>query len=77
MLSFLFGNHSILERHFVNVSEHTSGLTIAGFYYVSMRRSDGYVEGFYHDQASTPFQHLALNPTFETAGFSSPIFELA
>lgn len=29
------------ERHFVNVSEHTSGLTIAGFYYVSMRRSDG------------------------------------
>ncbi|KAG0373603.1 hypothetical protein BGX24_011478 [Mortierella sp. AD032] len=65
------------ERHFVNVSEHTSGLTIAGFYYLSMRRSDGYVEGFYHDQASTPFQHLALNPTFETAGFSSPIFELA
>ncbi|KAG0307788.1 hypothetical protein BGZ97_000285 [Linnemannia gamsii] len=65
------------ERHFVNMSEHTSGLTIAGFYYVSMRRSDGYVEGFYHDQASTPFQHLSLNPSFETAGFSSPIFELA
>ncbi|KAG9068839.1 hypothetical protein KI688_011125 [Linnemannia hyalina] len=65
------------ERHFVNVSEQTSGLTIAGFYYVSMRRSDGYVEGFYHDQASTPFQHISLNPTFETAGFSSPIFEFA
>ncbi|KAG0280907.1 hypothetical protein BGZ95_008079 [Linnemannia exigua] len=65
------------ERHFVNVSEHTSGLTIAGFYYLSMRRSDGYVEGFYHDQASRPYQHLALSPTFETAGFSSPIFELA
>ncbi|KAF9952055.1 hypothetical protein BGZ72_006567 [Mortierella alpina] len=65
------------EKHFVNVSEHTGGLTIAGFYYLSMRRSDGFVEGYYHDQQSTPFQHLTLNPTFEAGGFSSPIFELA
>ncbi|KAF9990245.1 hypothetical protein BGZ75_002878 [Mortierella antarctica] len=65
------------EKHFVNASEHTGGLTIAGFYYLSMRRSDGFVEGYYHDQQSTPFQHLTLNPTFEAGGFSSPIFELA
>ncbi|KAF8929853.1 vacuolar import and degradation protein-domain-containing protein [Dissophora ornata] len=65
------------ETHFVNVSEQTSGLTIAGFYYVSMRRSDGYIEGYYHDQQSTPFQHLCLNPIFEARGFSSSIFEVA
>ncbi|KAG0287709.1 hypothetical protein BGZ96_008393 [Linnemannia gamsii] len=73
------------EKHIIKGAENgrfkghitQNGLTIAGFYYVSMRRSDGYVEGFYHDQASTPFQHLSLNPSFETAGFSSPIFELA
>ncbi|KAG0370475.1 vacuolar import and degradation protein-domain-containing protein [Gamsiella multidivaricata] len=65
------------EKHFVNVSEHTSGLTIAGFYYLSMRRSDGYVEGYYHDQQSTPFQHLSLKPVFEAGGFSTSIFEVA
>ncbi|KAF9564558.1 hypothetical protein EC968_004471 [Mortierella alpina] len=65
------------EKHFVNASEHTGGLTIAGFYYLSMRRSDGFVEGYYYDQQSTPYQHLTLNPTFEAGGFSSPIFELA
>ncbi|KAG0211359.1 hypothetical protein BGX28_008017 [Mortierella sp. GBA30] len=69
------------EKHFVNISEHTSehtsGLTIAGFYYLSMRRSDGFVEGYYHDQQSTPFQHLTLRPTFEATGFSSPVFEVA
>ncbi|KAF9434340.1 hypothetical protein BGZ76_008183 [Entomortierella beljakovae] len=65
------------EKHFVNFTEHSSGLTIAGFYYVSLRRSDGYVEGYYHDQESTPFQHLTLNPVFETNGYSSSIFEVA
>ncbi|KAF9394195.1 hypothetical protein CPC16_012062 [Podila verticillata] len=65
------------EKHFVNSSEHTSGLTIAGFYYIAMRRADGAIEGYYHDQQSTPFQHLCLQPTFESRGFSSAIFELA
>ncbi|KAG0343593.1 hypothetical protein BG004_005190 [Podila humilis] len=65
------------EKHFVNSSEHTSGLTIAGFYYIAMRRSTGSIEGFYHDQQSTPFQHLCLEPTFENRGFSSALFEVA
>ncbi|KAG0024482.1 hypothetical protein BGZ80_002433 [Entomortierella chlamydospora] len=65
------------EKHFVNTTEHSSGLTIAGFYYVSLRRSDGYVEGYYHDQESTPFQHLTLNPVFDAGGFSSSIFQIA
>jgi hypothetical protein len=47
------------------------GLTISGFYYVSLRRSDGVVEGLYFDPTSTPYQHLRLSgqstgwPAFE------------
>jgi len=36
------------------------GLTISGFYYVSLRRSDGRVEGLYFDPSSTPYQCLRL-----------------
>jgi hypothetical protein len=36
------------------------GLTISGFYYVSMRRGDGLVEGLYCDPASSPYQYLRL-----------------
>jgi len=37
-------------------------LTIGGFYFVSMRRSDGAVRGFYYDPKSTPYQELVLKP---------------
>lgn len=36
------------------------GLTISGFYYVSLRRDSGEVEGLYFDPTSTPYQHLRL-----------------
>ncbi|KAK3111601.1 hypothetical protein LTR53_012992 [Teratosphaeriaceae sp. CCFEE 6253] len=36
------------------------GLTISGFYYVSLRRADGVVEGLYFDPSSTPYQHVRL-----------------
>lgn len=36
------------------------GLTISGFYYVSLRRRDGMVEGLYFDPSSTPYQLLRL-----------------
>lgn len=36
------------------------GLTISGFYYVSLRRRDGAVEGLYFDPTSTPYQCLRL-----------------
>lgn len=48
------------------------GLTISGFYYVSLRRSDGEVEGLYFDPSSTPYQLLRLKG--RTAGWGS--FEL-
>ena len=37
-------------------------LTIGGFYFVSMRRSDGAIRGFYYDPKSTPYQELVLKP---------------
>jgi hypothetical protein len=36
------------------------GLTISGFYYVSMRREDGVIEGLYCDPQSSPYQYLRL-----------------
>lgn len=36
------------------------GLTISGFYYVSLRRRDGEVDGLYFDPSSTPYQLLRL-----------------
>ncbi|KAK0272943.1 hypothetical protein LTR91_001316 [Friedmanniomyces endolithicus] len=41
--------------------ERGHGLTISGFYYVSLRRSTGEVEGLYFDPGSTPFQCLRLS----------------
>ncbi|MCJ1479747.1 hypothetical protein MMC13_008433 [Lambiella insularis] len=50
------------ERCFVTPSDAQSGLTISGFYYVSLRRSDGHIEGLYYDPTSTPYQYLSLMP---------------
>jgi hypothetical protein len=36
------------------------GLTISGFYYVCLRRSDGRVDGLYFDPQSSPYQCLEL-----------------
>ncbi|KAJ4993819.1 hypothetical protein SVAN01_00873 [Stagonosporopsis vannaccii] len=36
------------------------GLTISGFYYVCLRRSDGRIEGLYYDPMSSPYQCLML-----------------
>lgn len=49
---------SHVERQGDRDREH--GLTISGFYYVSLRRADGEVEGLYFDPMSTPFQRLRL-----------------
>lgn len=37
------------------------GLTISGFYYVCLRRSDGKLEGLYYDPQSSPYQCLKLD----------------
>ncbi|KAI4240323.1 MAG: hypothetical protein LQ352_007661 [Teloschistes flavicans] len=50
------------EKCFVSPEEASAVLSISGFYYISMRRSDGHIEGLYYDPLSNPFQHLALAP---------------
>jgi len=37
-------------------------LSINGFYYMSLRRSDGKCEGLYYDPQKSPYQHLELTP---------------
>ena len=41
----------------------TSALTISGFYYLCLNRKTGVLSGVYYDPASSPNQHLALEPT--------------
>ncbi|KAI4115499.1 MAG: hypothetical protein LQ345_003910 [Seirophora villosa] len=50
------------EKSVIKPLEAHSVLTISGFYYVSLRRSDGHIEGLYYDPSSTPFQHLTMAP---------------
>ncbi|EMD00367.1 hypothetical protein BAUCODRAFT_161664 [Baudoinia panamericana UAMH 10762] len=45
------------------------GLTISGFYYVSLRRADGRVEGLYFDPGSTPVQRLRLGGVTTMGGW--------
>ncbi|EKG17021.1 Vacuolar import/degradation protein Vid24 [Macrophomina phaseolina MS6] len=51
--------------------EDGCGLTISGFYYVCLRRSDGAIEGLYYDPQSSPYQHLKLHPV---GGGSFPVW---
>ena len=50
------------------------GLTISGFYYVSLRRSDGWVEGLYFDPMSTPYQSLRLSGANVRGGWGAWAF---
>ncbi|KAK4692686.1 hypothetical protein P7C71_g4569, partial [Lecanoromycetidae sp. Uapishka_2] len=50
------------EKCFVKPSDAQTALTISGFYYVSLRRADGQIEGLYYDPHSNPYQHLSLTP---------------
>ncbi|KAI2788785.1 hypothetical protein POX_e06806 [Penicillium oxalicum] len=50
------------ERCFITPTDARQGLTISGFYYISLRREDGHVEGLYYDPGSSPYQQLSLKP---------------
>lgn len=65
------------EKFFVNILAQESGLTIAGFYYICIRRSDGFIEGFYYDPTSKPFQRLALYPLPEGNGHGFGVYTFA
>ncbi|KAI5303983.1 hypothetical protein KEM56_006988 [Ascosphaera pollenicola] len=53
------------ERCFVSPSHERQGLTISGFYYICLRRSDGHIQGMYYDDGSSPYQLLNLDPAFK------------
>ncbi|RUS16685.1 vacuolar import and degradation protein-domain-containing protein [Endogone sp. FLAS-F59071] len=65
------------EKYFVNISAMDAGLTIAGFYYICMRRCDGALEGYYYDPQSAPYQRLCLMPEPEGRGFGFAGYEFA
>ncbi|KAJ5408644.1 hypothetical protein N7509_002527 [Penicillium cosmopolitanum] len=50
------------ERCFITPTDSRQGLTISGFYYISLRREDGQIEGLYYDPGSSPYQQLSLKP---------------
>jgi hypothetical protein len=52
-----------------------TGLTIKGFYYVCMRRSDGALEGLYCDPQSSPYQRLTLERKGEGELGRFPVWE--
>ncbi|KKK12281.1 hypothetical protein ARAM_004168 [Aspergillus rambellii] len=50
------------ERCFITPTDARQGLTISGFYYISLHRESGQIEGLYYDPGSSPYQQLSLKP---------------
>ncbi|KAJ6144427.1 hypothetical protein N7470_008322 [Penicillium chermesinum] len=50
------------ERCFITPTDARQGLTISGFYYISLSRETGEIEGLYYDPGSSPYQQLSLKP---------------
>ncbi|PYH43239.1 GID4/VID24 family protein [Aspergillus saccharolyticus JOP 1030-1] len=50
------------ERCFITPTDSRQGLTISGFYYISLNRENGHIDGLYYDPGSSPYQQLSLNP---------------
>ncbi|KAL4927953.1 GID4/VID24 family protein [Aspergillus undulatus] len=50
------------ERCFITPTDARQGLTISGFYYISLHRESGSIEGLYYDPGSSPYQQLSLKP---------------
>ncbi|KAJ5654373.1 hypothetical protein N7490_001376 [Penicillium lividum] len=60
------------ERCFITPTDSRQGLTISGFYYISLNREDGHIEGLYYDPGSSPYQQLSLKP--QTVTMSRPSY---
>jgi hypothetical protein len=57
---FPSSSHDTMEQGYNGSDDSGCGLTISGFYYVCLRRSDGKLEGLYYDPQSSPYQCLKL-----------------
>lgn len=51
---------SDVRREITDAFVERCNLTISGFYFASLRRSDGLIEGLYCDPQSSPYQYLSL-----------------
>ncbi|KAL4922693.1 vacuolar import and degradation protein-domain-containing protein [Aspergillus aurantiobrunneus] len=60
------------ERCFITPTDARQGLTISGFYYISLHRESGNIEGLYYDPGSSPYQQLSLKP--ETGMMTRPSY---
>ncbi|KAL4985586.1 vacuolar import and degradation protein-domain-containing protein [Aspergillus falconensis] len=60
------------ERCFITPTDARQGLTISGFYYISLHRDTGNIEGLYYDPGSSPYQQLSLKP--ETKMMTRPSY---
>ncbi|KAL2871113.1 GID4/VID24 family protein [Aspergillus lucknowensis] len=60
------------ERCFITPTDARQGLTISGFYYISLNRESGHIEGLYYDPGSSPYQQLSLKP--ETSKMVRPSY---
>ncbi|KAL4765696.1 GID4/VID24 family protein [Aspergillus foveolatus] len=60
------------ERCFITPTDARQGLTISGFYYISLHRETGNIEGLYYDPGSSPYQQLSLKP--ETKMMTRPSY---
>ena len=54
------GEREIRNRDGTAARTPSFGLSIKGFYYVSLRRRDGRIEGLYFDPQSSPYQRLEM-----------------
>lgn len=54
------GEREVRSRDGTAARTPSFGLSIKGFYYVSLRRSDGQLEGLYFDPQSSPYQRLEM-----------------
>lgn len=59
-ISPLFDAIASSDAEHATFDDSGCGLTISGFYYVCLRRSDGVLEGLYYDPQSSPYQCLKL-----------------
>ncbi|KAF8251969.1 hypothetical protein K440DRAFT_658577 [Wilcoxina mikolae CBS 423.85] len=50
------------EKCFISPDPDVGGLTIGGFYFLSLKREDGRIQGYYYDPQSQPYQELTLKP---------------
>ena len=54
------GERELRSQDGTAASTPSFGLSIKGFYYVSMRRCDGRIEGLYFDPQTSPYQRLEM-----------------